>query len=151
MPSAKCRPFYLKLQYDINGFVQDCSNSIANALGLLQSCTKPLMYRMYNVWLAINKDFWSFMRWFSLDAVKNENQWRITSQVTKKKILIQLCIISLLTFYLILWTDDMAMLKTNMDHSFRHYDQRQPILTCYCNITEMHDGIYTSGLFYKGS
>ena len=25
----------------INGLVQDCSNSIANALGLLQSCTKP--------------------------------------------------------------------------------------------------------------
>ena len=25
----------------INGLVQDCSNSIANALELLQSCTKP--------------------------------------------------------------------------------------------------------------
>ena len=28
--------------YDINSIVQDCSNSIANALELLQSCTKPL-------------------------------------------------------------------------------------------------------------
>ena len=27
----------------INGLVQDCSNSIANALELLQSCTKPSM------------------------------------------------------------------------------------------------------------
>ena len=27
----------------INGLVQDCSNSIANALELLQSCTKPLI------------------------------------------------------------------------------------------------------------
>ena len=27
--------------YDIDGLVQDCSNSIANALELLQSCTKP--------------------------------------------------------------------------------------------------------------
>ena len=27
----------------IDGFVQDCSNSIANALELLQSCTKPYM------------------------------------------------------------------------------------------------------------
>ena len=27
----------------IDGFVQDCSNSIANALELLQSCTKPSM------------------------------------------------------------------------------------------------------------
>ena len=28
---------------NLNGFVQDCSNSIPNALELLQSCTKPLM------------------------------------------------------------------------------------------------------------
>ena len=28
-------------EYDTNGLVQDCSNSIANALELLQSCTKP--------------------------------------------------------------------------------------------------------------
>ena len=28
---------------NINGLVQDCSNSIANALELLQSCTKPLI------------------------------------------------------------------------------------------------------------
>ena len=27
----------------IDGLVQDCSNSIANALELLQSCTKPSM------------------------------------------------------------------------------------------------------------
>ena len=27
--------------YDIEGLVQDCNNSIANALELLQSCTKP--------------------------------------------------------------------------------------------------------------
>ena len=27
----------------VNGLVQDCSNSIAKALELLQSCTKPLM------------------------------------------------------------------------------------------------------------
>ena len=28
----------LKLVYDIDGLVQDCCNSIANALELLQSC-----------------------------------------------------------------------------------------------------------------
>ena len=28
----------------INGLVQDCSNSIANALELLQSCTKPSIW-----------------------------------------------------------------------------------------------------------
>ena len=31
---------FLELEY-INGFLQDCSNSIANALELLQYCTKP--------------------------------------------------------------------------------------------------------------
>ena len=30
----------------INGLVQDCSNSLANALELLQSCTKPLTYQI---------------------------------------------------------------------------------------------------------
>ena len=29
--------------YYTDGLVQDCSNSIANALDLLQSCTKPSM------------------------------------------------------------------------------------------------------------
>ena len=29
--------------YRIDGFVQDCSNSVANALELLQSCAKPLI------------------------------------------------------------------------------------------------------------
>ena len=28
----------------IHGWAQDCSNSIANALELLQSCTKPSIY-----------------------------------------------------------------------------------------------------------
>ena len=30
-----------KAYAQIDGLVQNCSNSIANALGLLQSCTKP--------------------------------------------------------------------------------------------------------------
>ena len=29
-----------RVEFDIDGSVQDCSNSIANALELLQSCTK---------------------------------------------------------------------------------------------------------------
>ena len=44
-------------QYHIDGLVQDCSNSIANTLELLQSCTKPsiclsmswLLYTLYRV------------------------------------------------------------------------------------------------------
>ena len=30
--------------YDIEFLAEDCSNSIANALELLQSCTKPSIY-----------------------------------------------------------------------------------------------------------
>ena len=30
----------------IDGLVQDCSNGIANALELLQSCTKPSKYEV---------------------------------------------------------------------------------------------------------
>ena len=30
--------------WHIDGLVQNCSNSIANALELVQSCTKPLIY-----------------------------------------------------------------------------------------------------------
>ena len=36
------RPWYDWLYID--GLVQDCCNSIANALELLQSCTKPSIY-----------------------------------------------------------------------------------------------------------
>ena len=31
----------LHIEYHINGLVQDCSNSSALAMELLQSCTKP--------------------------------------------------------------------------------------------------------------
>ena len=40
-----CSEITLSNYYHIDGFVQDCSNSIANALELLQSCTKPSIYR----------------------------------------------------------------------------------------------------------
>ena len=33
--------FFSMKDYHIYGLVQDCSNSSANALELLQSCTKP--------------------------------------------------------------------------------------------------------------
>ena len=32
--------WYIMIEYNIDGLVQDCSNSTANALELLQSCTK---------------------------------------------------------------------------------------------------------------
>ena len=44
--------------FDIDGLVQDCSNSIANALELLQSCTKPSICGLsfhkqeYSTWMS---------------------------------------------------------------------------------------------------
>ena len=35
---------FIRRHIHVNGLVQDCSNSIANALELLQSCTKPSMW-----------------------------------------------------------------------------------------------------------
>ena len=41
------RPQWVKQSiFHTEGWVQDCSNSIANALELLQSCSKPLIYVM---------------------------------------------------------------------------------------------------------
>ena len=36
---------------NIDGLVQDCSNSIANALKLLQFCAKPSTYTEKNGWI----------------------------------------------------------------------------------------------------
>ena len=51
----------------IDGLVQDCSNSIANALELLQSCTKPSVLFMYYIWSKYYSDVtWASMRLSSL-------------------------------------------------------------------------------------
>ena len=39
--------FLFQTKYHIDGLVQDCSNSIANALELLQFCTKPLTCKVH--------------------------------------------------------------------------------------------------------
>ena len=40
----------LQVQFlHIDGLMQDCNNSIANALELLQSCTKPSIYPAYDL------------------------------------------------------------------------------------------------------
>ena len=48
---------------EIDGFVQDCSNSIANALELLQSCTKP---PKWTLWIMI----FSFLVFLHLFSIK---------------------------------------------------------------------------------
>ena len=42
-------------QNHVDGFVQDCSNSIANALEILQSCTKPSIWYYFVLWNGIKK------------------------------------------------------------------------------------------------
>ena len=53
--------FGSNIQY-VDGLVQDCGNSSALAMELLQSCTKPLMY--FCKILSCNQSVWS--RWFGL-------------------------------------------------------------------------------------
>ena len=61
---AKARVFAFIL--NIGGLVQDCSNSIANALELLQSCTKPPIYGTYNKY---NFEYAAYgIRWWPLDT-----------------------------------------------------------------------------------
>ena len=48
MSIFSCSSLNTNKQY-IKGLVQDCSNSIANTLELLQSCTEPLIYSSGNL------------------------------------------------------------------------------------------------------
>ena len=51
----------------IDGLVQDCSNSIANALELLQSCAKPSISNMNHVHISrdvLHKHHLAEMYWF---------------------------------------------------------------------------------------
>ena len=61
-------------QGHVNGLVQDCSNSVVNALELLQSCTKPSMLSILNY------------RWWYREAWKAswccEHQWYHRANLT---------------------------------------------------------------------
>ena len=46
MNYMECTGTSFKIQDHINGLVQDCSNSIANTLEFMQSCTKPVIYAL---------------------------------------------------------------------------------------------------------
>ena len=53
----------------MDGIVQDCSNSIANALGLLQSSTKPLIYQFTNKQFSVSiVSSWRKWLQFSISA-----------------------------------------------------------------------------------
>ena len=43
-------------RYNVGGLVQDCSNSSAVAMELLQSCTKPLMYWWIFPWASFTNE-----------------------------------------------------------------------------------------------
>ena len=59
----------------INGLVQDCSMAIANALEILQYCTKPLIFIQDNSWIKgcftwhsviwISRTSWKYSRYFT--------------------------------------------------------------------------------------
>ena len=53
----------------INGLVQDCSNSIANALELLQSSTKPSIYTCFSrtqfIWKFLHHKLLTLVFWFA--------------------------------------------------------------------------------------
>ena len=55
--------------YYINSLVQDCSNSIANAMELLQSCTKLSIYPMKYAYNSVVSCFGVVMLWFLVDHV----------------------------------------------------------------------------------
>ena len=59
----------IDINNDIGGLVQDCSNSIANALELLQSCTKPSMYAL-NVFCVIYQQ--QSVVWWRINASMNQ-------------------------------------------------------------------------------
>ena len=50
---------------DIDGLVQDCSNSIANVLELLQSCTKPSNYVNTGSGFSLASSRWQAITWTS--------------------------------------------------------------------------------------
>ena len=50
------------MEFYINGLVQYCSNSIALAVELLQSCIKPLTQNMPQIMLIIEHDSWILRR-----------------------------------------------------------------------------------------
>ena len=60
-----CHPSWLN--YDIDGLVQDCSNSIALAMELLQSCTKPSIYVWLIVWHVGRNESLSYSIWLHHD------------------------------------------------------------------------------------
>ena len=63
-------PWSRLVDYYIDGLVQDCSNSIANALELLQSCTKPLILFSYSMSLSFDRSgsFWT-LKWIKNQCV----------------------------------------------------------------------------------
>ena len=61
------------MSHDIDDLVQDCSNSIANTLELLQSCTKPSICT------------WLFIGWLNIFRISNST-WRKMTEFLKFEI-----------------------------------------------------------------
>ena len=54
----------------VNGLVEDCSDSIANALELLHSCTKPSVYNAFIIYrLALKLHTGAFINAYQVIAI----------------------------------------------------------------------------------
>ena len=71
--SLLCQPSWLN--YDIDHLVQDCSSSIALAMELLQSCTKPSIYVWLYVWHVGGNESLSYSAVVS-DCIMTSNRHR---------------------------------------------------------------------------
>ena len=68
----------------IAGLVQDCSNSIANAMELLQSCTKPWYDKPCLKWSWVCIICWQWQeKSFGMGFMKPADKWRMNCKVGK--------------------------------------------------------------------
>ena len=86
--------------HNFNGLVQDSSNSIANSLELLQSCTKPSIWDIeaWHTWVIISYSTWvgatevpsinfhkqnfSILQKYQLDSFNHIYIWQVSLQLS---------------------------------------------------------------------
>ena len=87
------RVFYIYIHIQINGLVQECSNSIANAMELLQSGTKPSIYYIQFYFHLLNLLTRSPMLMVHVQDYSNSiaNAMELQQSCTKPSIYIQFC------------------------------------------------------------
>ena len=109
----------------INGFVQDCIFSIANALlEILQSCTKPSIYDVEENFVQIHLPGWQFY------LPRAIGQWDISSPDTLWDIILHCCALVTWLSYVIMVGAD--ALVPNRHHAISNYHAD---LVCESSVT----------------